>query len=205
MNQKEVVRYFRILSKFYRHPCTVILTGAGAGTLYGNIRATMDLDFALKLKARSPHEKEKLWQEFAAQTRQVTLRTGVAVQYAEDIDRWSAITLLDYADHTRPFQKFGKIEVRLLDPCYWAIGKLARSLEPDLKDLAEVLRKTKTPWQKLARLMGRALRQSPKSTACYQFRRQVEHFLSAAGPQIWGKGYSSEKAVRIFQGSAKIQ
>ena len=197
MNLQGILRFFRALEKYFHKPCRVILTGAGAGIIYGKVRATLDLDFALDLKGN--------WKEFQEAARRASLKTGIAVQYAEDIDRWSSITFLDYKKHTRPFKRFGSMEVRVLDPSYWAIGKLARYLDPDIRDLIQVLKKTKTSWKKLARLLGLALRKSPKSTACFLFRRQVEDFLTTYGRQVWGKTYSKEQAIGIFHQSARIQ
>ena len=57
----------------------------------------------------------------------------------------------------------------------------------------------------IAKLLGTALQKSPKSTACYLFRRQVEDFLKAYGRQIWGKAFSHLEAVRIFHRSAGIR
>ena len=205
MNRQGVLRFFRELAKHFRHPCRVILTGAGAGVLYGRVRATLDLDFALKFKTKIPKKKEKLWKEFEEAAEKTRAVTGIAVQYAEDIDRWSSITFLDYEKHTRPFQKFGALEVRLMEPGYWAIGKLARYLDPDIRDLIVVLQRTHTSWRGLTRLLGRALWKSPKSTASFLFRRQVEDFLTTYGKQIWGSSYSSKDALRAFHHAAAIK
>jgi hypothetical protein len=199
LNKHEIARYFRVLSKLYRKPCKIILTGAAAGALYGRIRATLDLDFALRFPARSPARKEMSWREFAACAHEATERTGIAAQYAEDIDRWSLISYLDYEKHTLPFSRFGKIEARLLKPSFWAIGKLARYLDPDVRDVCEVMKRTRTRAEGLARVLGRALRRSPKSTACELFRRQVEDFFKTRGRGIWGKNYRSEKTIAIFR------
>ena len=205
MSPRQIARFFYLLAKRFDEPCTIILTGAGAGAIYGRVRATLDLDFALRFKTKGRTKKEKLWKHFDQAVREVTSLTGIAAQYAEDIDRWSAITFLDYEKHTRRFQKFGTIEVRLLEPGYWAIGKLARYLDPDIRDLVRVLKKTKTSWSDLVRLAGLALRKSPKSTSCFLFRRQVEDFLSASGRALWGKSYSAEKAVRCFRRHAGME
>jgi len=200
----EVARYFRILGKLFPHPAQVILTGAAAGALYGRIRSTRDINFALKLKARSTKTRNELWRIFSEAARETTLRTRIAVEYAEDIDRWSQITYLDYARYTRTFKKFGRLDVRLLEPPYWSIGKFARYLEPDIRDLVEVLKKTETSWKVLVPVLGRALKKSPKSTACFQFRRQVEDFLTGYGWRVWGRRYAPENALRLFRSHAGI-
>lgn len=205
MNAREISRFFRLLASLYREPCTIILTGAGAGALYGKIRATMDLDFALKFKTSSGRKKEKLWAKFSEAVYKVTARSGIAAQYAEDIDRWSAISYLDYEKHTLRFKRFGSLVVRLLEPSYWAIGKLARYLDPDIRDVVEVMKKTQTRPQTLAKVLGRALKESSRSTACELFRRQVEDFLARYGKKIWGKEYAVKKSILLFHKQAGIK
>lgn len=204
MNRQAIVRFFQLLARHFPAPCEIILTGAGAGALYGRVRPTVDLDFALRLKAGSPGAKERQWNAFGEAARRVSQRTGIALQYAEDIDRWSSITLLDYERHTRPFRKFGKMEVRLLEPAYWAIGKLARYLDPDLRDVIQVFRRQKTSWRRLCPVLGRALRRSPKSTAGFLFRRQVEDFLENYGRETWGRRYPAGEAIYLFHRAARI-
>lgn len=205
MNKGQIKRYFGTLAKIFKQPCRIILTGAAAGVIYGRIRSTMDIDFAVKFKTRSKRKADELWQDFSKATSEVTARTGIVVQFAEDIDRWSSITFLDYQENTRPFEWFGSIEVRLMDPCYWAIGKFTRYLDPDVRDLIEVLKKTKTTWSRLVSVSGQALKKSPKSTSCYQFRIQVEQFLASHGRLIWGKSFEPAKAVQKFHLCAGIK
>ncbi len=85
------------------------------------------------------------------------LRTGIAAQYAEDIDRWSSIALMDYKKHVYLYQRFGSIEVCLMEPAYWAIGKLSRYLDQDIQDLAHVFKKTRTHWENVLSVAGNAL------------------------------------------------
>lgn len=193
MNKTQVERYFKILSKAYPGRCRVILTGAAAGALYGRVRATMDIDFAAKTAD---------WERFSAAVRETGARTAIHAQFAEDIDRWSMITFMDYAKHTYVYKKIGGIEVRLMEPPYWAIGKLSRYLDSDVQDLVKVFKKTRTPWREVAVVAGFALKKSPKSNACFLFRRQVEDFLSHSGRKIWGSAFDLEEAIFLFQKSA---
>ncbi len=205
MNARQVSRYFKTLSLFFAAPCEILLTGAAAGAVYGRVRASMDVDFALKIKVLRASEKQNAWQEFEAAAVKTKEATGIAAQYAEDIDRWSSISFLDYWKHTRPFKRFGRIDVQLLEPAYWAIGKFARYLDPDVRDMIHVFRKTKTSWPELARVLGSALKKSPKSTACFLFRRQVEDFFTAYGKKVWGRKFSGYEAIRLFHKSAGIK
>ncbi len=204
MNQKEILRFFKILADLFEEKCQIILTGAAAGALYGRVRPTTDIDFSLKLNRKSARGYDRSWQSFAKAVHEASARTGIAAQYGEDIDRWSSITLLDYEKRKYLFRRFGKIAVYLMEPSYWAIGKLGRYLDSDIRDLVHVLKLTGTSWQILAAILGKALRKSPKSTACFSFRRQVEDFLKNYGRQVWGKNYPPEEAIKLFHKKAGI-
>ncbi|MGH7198950.1 MAG: hypothetical protein ACREH5_09470 [Candidatus Omnitrophota bacterium] len=204
MNKEEIFRFFGTLAELYKEPCRIILTGAGAGVLYGRVRATMDLDFALKVPTKDPQKYEKEWKHLEDAIKETSLRTSIDAQYAEDIDRWSSITLLDYEKHAYLFKCFGNLELMLLEPPYWSIGKFGRYLDPDIRDLILVFQKTNTPWKVLAAILGQALKASPKSNACYLFRRQVEDFFKNYGKEAWGNNFSAESAILEFQKSAGI-
>ncbi len=205
MTRREIDRFFRVLSKSFPKSCRILLTGAGAGAVMGRIRATMDLDFAVRFERLERKKKEILWHKFDKAIKETTLRTGIAVQYAEDIDRWSSITYLDYDRRTKTYKRFGQIQVQILLPEYWAIGKLTRYLDPDVRDLVEILGHNQTPWRRTCRLWGKALGQSPKSTACGLFRRQVENFLTNYGRKIWGRRFPLDQALKEFHQSAGIR
>lgn len=192
MNRKQIDRYFELLAKLYTKKCRIILTGAAAGALYGRVRSTVDIDFAAKTRD---------WELFSRAVSQASARTGIVAQYAEDIDRWSMITLLDYDKHLRVYRRIGSIEVCLMEPRYWAIGKLSRYLDSDVQDISKVFKKTKTTWRSMATLCGKALKRSPKSTACFLFKRQVEDFFKRFGKRVWGKAFDPEKAIAQFHKS----
>lgn len=189
MNKAQVERYFRILGEIYPKKCRVILTGAAAGALYGRVRATMDVDFAAKTAD---------WNGFSRAVEKVSQRTGITAQYAEDIDRWSSITFMDYTKHTFLYKRYGSVELRLMEPSYWAIGKFSRYLDPDIEDLVKVFKKTATRWQDIAHVAGRALRKSPKSTSLFLFKRQVEDFFSRQGKKVWGSAFDAKRAIQLF-------
>jgi hypothetical protein len=196
MNRHQIERYFEILAKIYPQKCKIILTGAAAGALYGRVRPTMDIDFSAETEN---------WETFSKAVSETSSRVGIAAQFAEDIDRWSSITLMDYQKHIYLYKRFGRIEVWLMEPSYWAIGKLSRYLDSDIQDMARVFKKTSTNWQDVASVAGRALRQSPKSTDCFLFRRQTENFLKQFGKKIWGKTFDEKKAIAYFHLKAEIK
>lgn len=200
MNRRQIDTFFRVLSKQWGEPLVVLLTGAAAATLWGQVRPSVDVDFAVQVTRWNKETWEKLE---AAIDRTVRL-TGIQANYAEDIDRWGLITLLDYKRRTHPYRRFGPVQVRLLDPAYWSIGKMTRYLDPDVRDMVQVFKRQKVPADRLTRLWGRALKKSPRSTALIQFRRQVEDFLRTYGPTIWGRKFDAGKTIRRFYNEAGI-
>jgi hypothetical protein len=161
----------------------------------------MDIDFAIELKNRS----EPNWKQLESAIRKATDKTGIQATYAEDIDRWGMVTLLEYRNNTKLYKKYGKLTIWVLDPAYWSIGKMTRFIDPDIQDMIQVFRKKKIPPARLARVWGRALSESQRSTALARFRRQVESFFESYGTKIWGRSFNSTKAIQQFHRSAGIE
>ncbi|GBE04495.1 MAG TPA: hypothetical protein ENH31_06185 [Nitrospirae bacterium] len=201
MDRRQIDRFFKILGAEFNKEAEIILTGAAAGHIMGSKRPSMDIDFAIKLKkAGKPG-----WEELESAIRKAIAETGIQVNYAEDIDKWGMITLLDYENNTKFYKKYGNLTLRVLSPAFWSIGKVTRFLDPDIKDMIQVFRKTKLSPIKLAKVWGRALRESPRSMVLTRFRRQVESFFDSYGKRIWGSSFNSTKAIRQFHKSADIE
>ena len=201
MDTTQIDRFFHLVSRDLTQPVRVILTGAAAGALWGSVRPSMDIDFALIPGRRT----EAFWNRLAQAIEEAARQIGIRVDYAEDIDRWSSISLLDYQRHTRLYRRFGRLEVRLLEPAYWSIGKMTRYLDPDVRDMVLVFKRQRLGPERLARVWGKALRKSPRSGALSQFRRQVEDFLRIHGRGIWGKKFHAARTLRRFYRSAGIK
>jgi len=200
MNRRQVDTFFRVLAEQSNEKVTILLTGAAAGAVWGHVRPSVDVDFAVQLRTG----EKKSWEKVAAAIKRTVQLTGIQANYAEDIDRWGLITLLDYKRRTLPYRRFGLLQVRLLDPAYWSIGKMTRYLDPDVRDMVQVFKRQKVPADRLARLWGAALKKSPRSAALFQFRRQVEDFLQTYGSTIWGKKFDAGKTLRLFYREAGI-
>ena len=198
MTRAQIDRFFRTLARELGRPARVIVTGAAAGSLWGMVRPSADIDFEIRFVS-GPANGPALE---AAMERTERL-TGIAAHYAEDMDRFGAITLLDYRQHTRPFKKYAGLDVRLLDPAYWAIGKLTRYLDLDVDDLVVVLKAQRPPPARLINVWAKALARSPRSTACTQFCRHVEHFLKTYADTIWGKGFDGSELAERFLSRAR--
>lgn len=194
MSPRQIDRFFRALARELNQPATVIVTGAAAGSLWGHVRPSLDIDFAI----RPSHRGAAAWAQIEGAVNRAIQRTSVAVNYAEDIDRWGPISLLDYRKHATLYRRFGTLRVKILDPAYWSIGKINRYLEPDVQDLVGVLSHERVPVKRLVAVWAKALRSSPRSTACTLFRNQAEHFLRTYGATVWGKPFDAEAALRQF-------
>jgi hypothetical protein len=201
MNKRQIDNFFKTLNAELQQDAGAILTGAAAGTILGSSRPSMDIDFEIELK--DPAEPN--WEQIESAIRKTVEKTGIYANYAEDIDRWGMITLLDYKKGTTLYKRYGKLAVRVLDPAYWSIGKMTRFIDPDIQDMIQVFRKKKTPVLRLAKVWGRALKESPRSTALAGFRRQVESFFESYGKKIWGESFDSVKVIRQFHKAAGIE
>lgn len=202
MNKGLIDRFLKTLAAELDVPARAYLTGAAAAALWGRVRPSLDIDFGLQLRGG----RGRRWDEVVdPAVRRTTDLTGVPVSVAEDIDHWGMITLLDYKRSSRLYRRFGKLEVRLLDPINWSIGKLTRALEPDLRDVREVFRKQQVAPARTAATWGRALRASPPSASQWQFRGQVEAFFRTEGRRIWGRAFDPELAIRRFERAAGLR
>ncbi len=201
MTPRRIERYLEILAKELGRPARAYLTGAAAAALWGRVRPSVDIDLGLELRGVGPGS----WETIQHAVDRTTRLTGIPASVAADIDRWGMITLLDYRRSSRLFRRFGKLEVRLLHPVNWSIGKLTRCLDPDIFDVMAVFRHQAVPWTQAARTWGVALRASPASTSQFQFRRNVEAFFATRGRVVWGKAFDAEIAIHKFQKAAEIR
>lgn len=202
MVQKQIDRFFQTLSQeikgVVKRKTKIILTGAAAGILLGGNRPSIDIDFAFS-------GDKKYLKSIEDAIKRASGITGIAVNFSEDIDRWSQITFLDYKRHTLAYKTFGKIEVSILSPAYWSIGKIARYLDPDVDDLVKILKNNPVFYLDLAKLLGKALLKSPRSSASFAFKTHVEHFFKTYGKLIWGKGFNTHKCLLAFQKGSGIK
>lgn len=198
MKARDVERFFAELDKRVDAPMRIILTGGAAAILQGVERVTQDIDFELVLgRVRSPQKMEAV-QKAIQETGQIT---GITPQYAEDIDRWSSIALPSKKSFR--YRRIGKVDVRILDPRLWAIGKLARYLSSDIGDLCTVLKREEKDPRMCARTWGQALGLSPVSNQQALFRRQVEAFFDTYARKVWGRKADPAELKQQFLAAAR--
>ena len=203
MNKQEIDAYFKIVGAQLPYEVTIALTGAVAGSLMGRIRPSRDIDFAVLTPDKNPTAQE--WSQIEGAIKKASERTGIPAQYAHDIDHWSMISFLDYADHQKLYKVLGKAKVCFLSPEYWSIGKMGRFLDLDVQDIITVLKKEKTDPDKLAVIWGKALKASIPSTASSEFKKRVDYFFRTHGEQIWGKKFKVSSMVNRFHECAGIK
>lgn len=193
MRRKDIEGFFEVLARKWPSGTKVILTGGTASLLMGGKRPTLDIDFEVAFRSKRPG-----WAAFEKAVRETEKETGISAQFSEEIERWSQISYLDYRKHVRPFGKFGRIELCILEPVYWSIGKIARYWDQDIQDLICVFKKEGPEPVDIARLWLKALRKSPPSSALFTVRQNAIHFFKTFGRRIWGKHFAEEEILPLF-------
>lgn len=198
MKIRDVDDFFKEVDRRIDFRLQVILTGGAAGVLFGMKRATFDIDFEVHLLKGKVKGN---WDALQRALERASQSTKITPQYAEDIDRWSSIALP--VKKSQAYKRIGKIDVRILEPSLWAIGKLARYLSSDIADLVHVLKSQTKNGEACARVWGKAIAVSPPSAAQSTFKRQVDHFFDRYAKTIWGKKANPEKLKSIFLKTAR--
>jgi hypothetical protein len=191
----DIDRFFESLGRQIDRPLTILLTGGAAGILQGMNRATLDINFEVRLKSRTGWETVQKGIENASRA------TGITAQYSEDIDKWSLISLP--ARRSELYRRFGKVQVRILTPELWSIGKLTRYLSTDIHDLRVVLKKTKVNSKTAVKLWGTALGISSPSSVQTTYRKQVENFIDEYAREIWGRTADPVELKDLFLKAAQ--
>lgn len=200
MKKAKIHLFFRELDRRLKTSGQVILTGAAAGALYGNIRPSLDLDFELQLRGGRRNRAK-----IDSAIKNASSRAGLAVNYSEDISHWSMIEYLDYRKKAVSYKQIGKLNVKLMAPEYWTIGKMTRFFAVDIVDLVKVIKRKKLKSGALVKLWGTALRKSRLSEASGRFRDHVFYFLKHYGRKVWGKNFDREEAAAVFRRYAGIR
>lgn len=205
MRKNIVDLFFMELARDLPGPASVILTGAAAGAIYGNVRHSADIDFEIRFKGKKRKGDQGRDEIVQGLMREISSKLAIAANYSDDISHWSMINYLDYRKSSMPYKKIGKIDVRLMAPEYWTIGKMTRFFEIDVRDIIKVIRSKRLRAGRLISLWARALRASPLSLTKGQFKRNVEQFLNRHGRNLWGTDFDKQKAVENFRSLAGLK
>ena len=193
MRKKQIDFFFRELDKALNQKAEIILVGASAGSLMGHIRPSVDIDFEIRFSSK--RKTKKAVDEIILETAR---KSGVAVNFSENVDHWSMVSFLDYRKTALPYRRFGKLTVKLIAPEYWTIGKMARYYALDARDIAAIVKKKKIRPQVLVRLWKRALEASDLSLELGQFKKHAAHFFKTYGRKLWGKSFRHEPLLKNF-------
>ena len=98
----------------------------------------------------------------------------------------------------------GNLDIKLMAPEYWTIGKIARFLEMDTSDVVHVIKKKKIDPDELIGLWARAFKASALSLTKKQFLDHANAFIKTYGKMAWGKSFDSEKALAKFKKSSGL-
>lgn len=199
MRPRDIDRFFTLLSREFHAPLKIFLTGGAVAVLSGSRRVTHDLDFQIAMKKNG----EKYQEALRAAIEKATALTGIATQYDENIETWGSIAWPPRRPQARLYKRYGSVDVYLLDPLLWSIGKLSRYLTSDVEDLQTVLRRLRIPPRTAVRAWGEALGRSPMSSAQALFKRQALHFMRKHGPSIWCRKWQVQALEQLFLDSAR--
>ncbi len=174
-----------------------------AGVLLGHIRPSMDIDFEIEF---SPYKgpSDETVEGVESAIRLVSKKMKLPAQYSENIQGWSQISFLDYREKSVLYKKIGKIEIRLLSPEHWTLGKMARYLELDKMDMVFVLKKHPLGPEKMVSFWGEALKKSARSDKSREFRDHVLDFLKTEGKKIWKDSFDLSRLSARFKAKAGI-
>lgn len=185
MNRRKIDRFIREIAKQDPGSLRLVITGGIAALLQGGRRPTQDIDFEIAFPTSNSRRKKEA-KRIEAILQLASKRSGVTIQYSEDVGRWSSIAIPPRRPRGMKFQVIGKLKIEIMHPLPWSVGKMARALESDLSDIAVVFGNRKIRPGQAVGYWAKALLASPKSSAQHLFSRQVEDFLQTRGPVIKG-------------------
>ena len=143
----------------------VILIGGLAVQHYGlKKRATVDIDAEVK------GDIEGLQNYLRAKR--------IPADLGENISGWSVVAMPPgYRDRIIPIHQEERLKVSVLDPVDFIIAKLRRFTEEDISDALFVAGKYHIDPARIKHAAEEAVRHSPKDTALFLFRGNVDLFL----------------------------
>jgi len=195
MTPRKILSFFKRLDQRLNRSADVIIVGASAGSLMGHIRPSFDIDFEIRVKGS---KGAAVRAALEAAIHEASEEAGVAVNYSENVGGCSMISYLNYRKTAVLYQKVGKLNLKLIAPEYWTIGKMTRFLELDIQDMIKIIRGKKIPPSRLIKIWIAAVKASDLSLELGQFRDHVVYFLKKHGRRIWGKNTDVEKWTGLF-------
>jgi len=85
MQKNLIDLFFKELDRTLSCPSLVILTGAAAGAIYGNVRQSVDIDFEIRLKRKDKNVTRNQENILQDSIRETSSKLGIASNYSDDI------------------------------------------------------------------------------------------------------------------------
>lgn len=146
MESKQIHTFLTTLGERYPHPAQLVLLGGSALCLLGSPRPTIDIDYVGNDLKKN--ELQKTMEELASEM-------GLDVE-AVPIDRF--IPLPAGGDKRNLYvNKFGEIEVSILDPYGIALSKLDRGFDTDIDDIVFLIQRGLVEMDKMEQILQDAL------------------------------------------------
>lgn len=144
----------------------IILIGGLALHHYGlKDRATIDIDAEVKGDIEALFEFLK--------------HKNIPSDMGEDVAGWSVVTMPPgYRERTIRIYKDEHLTVKALHPLDFVVAKLRRATEEDLEDAAFVVKQFGLKFDEIRETAEDAIRNSPKDTALFIFKKNVALFLN---------------------------
>lgn len=163
---ERVIETLKEFTKANNADIEIILIGGLALHHYGlKDRATIDIDAEVKgnIEALFNFLKHK----------------EIPSDMGEDIAGWSVVTMPPgYRERTIRIYKDEHLTVKVLHPLDFVVAKLRRATEEDLEDAAFVVKQFGLKFEEIKETAEEAIRNSPKDTALFIFKKNVALFLS---------------------------
>jgi hypothetical protein len=174
--KEKIDQFFRKLAE--KAPATkgtIYVTGGAALILYGIPRFTEDIDMEIPLELSEG--------DILSAAKEV----GVIVEFGVDIERWGMTSLFHYRENAAPYQEFGGLTVKIVDPLNIIAPKLARFIERDIEDAVILIQKFEISRQDILSHLEKIYQRSPVSLEKGQLRGNVVRFLKEYQKTLWGK------------------
>lgn len=163
---ERVIETLKEFTKANNADIEIILIGGLALHHYGlKDRATIDIDAEVKgnIEALFNFLKHK----------------EIPSDMGEDIAGWSVVTMPPgYRERTISIYKDEHLTVKVLHPLDFVVAKLRRATEEDLEDAAFMVKQFGLKFDEIRETAEEAIRNSPKDTALFIFKKNVALFLN---------------------------
>ena len=163
---ERVIELLREFAGSRKTSLQILLLGGLALQHYGmKDRATIDVD------AEVEGEMEEVFTFLKA--------NNIPADMGENISGWSVVAMPQgYRERAIEIYRDAFLKVKVLHPLDFIIAKLRRFTEEDIEDAIFVARKYHVEAAEIKRSAEIAIRNSPRDTALFVFRKNVDIFLS---------------------------